>query len=175
MRTSGGSDQTMSRAVEDYLEWLEPQVKPGGLPRHKDLLHCLMAKEFVWLVPNDDNRIQDALDLRSEYGVDPRSLGPVTVLEILVALSHRAAFMASTDPAQEAWEMIRNLELHRYRDPLGPRKLEQIDQVLDSLIWRNYDPDGSGGFFPLAWPQQDQRQIELWYQMCAYLEERFEH
>jgi len=168
----------MSSAWDNYLDWLDPQVRPGGVPRHRELLHVLMAKEFVWLVPNDDNRVQDSLDLRAEYFGDrgnPDVLGPVSVLEILVSLSRRIAFMAGTEPPREAWELIRNLELHNYRDPLGRVRLEQIDGILDTLIWRKYNPDGQGGFFPLAWPEEDQREVELWYQMAAYLEERFEH
>jgi hypothetical protein len=28
-----------------------------------------------------------------------------------------------------------------------------------------------GGLFPLAWTDDDQTQIELWYQMAEYIEE----
>ncbi len=47
----------------------------------------------------------------------------------------------------------------------------EIDDILERLIWRQYQEDGQGGFFPLAWPEQDQREVELWYQMNAYLAE----
>jgi hypothetical protein len=46
-----------------------------------------------------------------------------------------------------------------------------VEEILYALIWRTYDPDGVGGFFPLAWPKEDQTKIEIWYQMNAYAKE----
>jgi hypothetical protein len=46
--------------------------------------------------------------------------------------------------------------------------VRQVEEILHTLIWRTYDPDGTGGFFPLTRPQFDQRTIEIWYQMNAY-------
>ena len=32
-----------------------------------------------------------------------------------------------------------------------------------------------GGFFPLAFPKEDQTKVEIWYQMSGYLEELDHH
>jgi len=50
-------------------------------------------------------------------------------------------------------------------------KAEQVDEILESLIWRTYDPDGHGGFFPLRRPKGDQTEEEIWHQMNLYVGE----
>jgi hypothetical protein len=36
---------------------------------------------------------------------------------------------------------------------------------------RLYTTSGYGGLFPLEEPKEDQRKVEIWYQMMAYLGE----
>lgn len=162
-----------------YFHWLEPQVREGGHQRrtYSDVLMLLQTKEFVWQVPNDDNRIQDGLDLRTEFLHEAGAPSyvvldaPCSVLEVLVGISRRLAFMAEGSQEGWAWQLLVNLELHRMHDPLSHRKTAQVDEILERLIWRNYNPDGTGGFFPLSWPEEDQTKVEIWYQMSAYVEE----
>ncbi len=73
-----------------------------------------------------------------------------------------------------AWNLVKNLELDRFEGKTTPEHRVIIDGILEQLIWRLYDTNGVGGFFPLAWPQQDQTKVEIWYQMAAYLNEQFE-
>jgi hypothetical protein len=58
-------------------------------------------------------------------------------------------------------------------DPLTPPKQRRVQDIMDTVIYRKYDPDGSGGFFPLTRSDDDQTRIELWYQMNAYIEELY--
>ncbi len=81
----------------------------------------------------------------------------------------------SSDAGEWAWQLMVNLRIDRYSGRISRRLAEEIDGLLDRLIWRQYDPDGMGGFFPLEWPRRDQTQVELWYQMSAYLEEQEIH
>lgn len=46
-----------------------------------------------------------------------------------------------------------------------------IDMVFKQLNSRYYKSDGFGGLFPLSNPMGDQRYVEVWYQMMAYLAE----
>jgi hypothetical protein len=74
------------------------------------------------------------------------------------------------------WQMLENLGLAHISDKLyssGPRMDSFIDNVIDRLIYRRYSPDGHGGLFPLEFPHEDQRGVELWYQLNAYLIERY--
>jgi hypothetical protein len=177
----------MSKPLDDlYLEWLYDQVRNEHGPQQKtywDLMRLLLLKEFVWTVPNDDNRVEDGLDLRVEFVVeigqrkaryaDPRKhmIASASVLEVIIGISRRMAFLAGGSPQGWAWTLIENLGLHRMHDPLTPRWAEQVDEALDRLIWRMYDFDGTGGFFPLAFPDRDQKEVEIWYQMNEYINE----
>jgi hypothetical protein len=52
-----------------------------------------------------------------------------------------------------------------------PVKQEEISTIFSiRLIWRTYEPDGSGGFFPLMHPsdQRIRHKVEIWTQMNAY-------
>lgn len=175
----------MKGLEKEYFKWLydRVEVEYGRQTRntYKDLLRQLHSKEFVWVVPNDDNRIADGMDLRatflSENGFedpDPFSLdvGAVTVLEVIVGLSERLEFISDLPAKIWAWRLIENLELHRYADPVSPRDQEAIDDALEALIWRTYRPDGYGGLFPLAFPNENQLKVEIWYQMHHFLEEQ---
>lgn len=167
--------------AEDYLYWLEPHIRDEDGARGKtywDLLHIMHEKEFVWLVPNDDNRIVDGLDLRVEFCYSQhirstalRNLGPCSFLEVLIGLSRRLSFAAGGHPTGWAWQLVINLELHKMFDRLSHRKAQKVNDILDTAIGRTYLPDGSGGFFPLAWPDDDQTKVEIWYQMANYIDE----
>lgn len=166
---------------EGYLRWLAPQIRDKHSNPEKsyvDLLRLMFDKEFVWLIPNDDNRVMDGLDLRSEFchtrnvQLDAlSSLGTASFLEVMIGLSRRMAFAAGGQAHDWAWTFLSNLELQGMSDPLTKRKAKQADDILDACIWRTYQSDGVGGFFPLAWPDDDQTKIELWYQMAAYINE----
>jgi hypothetical protein len=175
------SNGRLTKWIKAYFHWLEQQVRDEGRPTHtySEVMEMMFSKEFVWTVPNDDNRVQDGLDLRLDFldeseapdSLRPEHLGPCSVLEVLIGLSRRLAFMAGGNPEGWAWQLVVNLELHRMADPLSRTKQHQVNEKLDAVIWRTYRPDGTGGFFPLAWPDDDQTQIELWYQMNAYVME----
>lgn len=172
---------TTSQTVrEEYLRWLEPQLRDEYAPdtSYWELINLMFDKEFVWQVPYDDNRIADGLDLRREFAQSARSrvrlleqLGPCSFLEVLIGLSRRLAFAAGGESPGWAWHLLNNVELHRMSDPLTRPKQSRAEDIMDTVIWRRYSPDGQGGFFPLAWPDDDQTKIELWYQMNSYVEE----
>lgn len=168
---------------EDYLRWLEPQLREEHDRPDKtywELLNVMFDKEFGWSVPMDDNRLVDGLDLRVDFSRDyhPRpnnrqldALGPCSFLEVLIALSRKLAFTAGGKAPGWAWVLLGNLELQRMWDPLTRPKHVKIREVMDTVISRTYLPDGTGGFFPLAWPDDDQTKIQLWYQLNSYVEE----
>lgn len=183
-----------------YHPWLAKQInynyRGRSLTPYGGLLIALWNKPFAWTLLHDENRMVDGLELRyhflqdeglhsefqrmqSKYGDDGmqeriqafRFAQPCTTLEVLIALSRRLAFQTSGTPEWWAWRLIVNLDLAKMRDPITPRKADQIEEILDNLIWRKYHFDGTGGFFPLAYPEEDQRKVEIWYQMAAYIAE----
>lgn len=164
---------------EGYLNWLCSLVGPVRNPNPKRtyflLEEQLFLKDFTWSIPNDDNRSEDGKALRQEfledYTVDASWMAtPCNVLEMLVSLARRVSFESFGTPDQWFWKLIENLGFGDLTDEAYTYTTgEYVDVVLDNLLRRTYEPDGSGGLFPLTDPNQDQRQVEIWYQMAAYL------
>lgn len=168
---------TMTTVDYEYYTWLTKQIDIPNGKTYFDLFERLHNIEFIWTVPNDDNRVQDALDLRHEFLEDKDGselvLGGATCLEIIIALSRKVAFIASGNKHshQWAWTLLKNLGFQKFSDPLTLEKGNKVDQILHDLMWRQYSADGRGGFFPLTNPDVDQTQIEIWYQLNAYVSE----
>lgn len=161
----------------DYFLWLIAQI---GVPErnrntYNDLFMRLYETEFVWIVPHDDNRLQDGVELRHEFLNGKRRSEiyemPVSLLEVIIALSRRVAWTTSDPPEYWAWRLLDNLRLTKSSDPLIGRKAERVEEILEALIWRTYEYDGNGGFFPLSYPRDDQTKREIWDQMNAYVNE----
>lgn len=166
---------------ELYLEWLYSQigsVKVKNLSwTYWSLCRQLFKKEFVWFVPNDDNRVEDGRDLRHHFisethaDVDRDWMEmECSFLELLIGLARRLAFEAEGEPRDWFWLMLRNLGLDHFNDAVfGPKHEKIVDEAMDRVIWRRYSRDGDGGLFPLRDSVKDQRKVELWYQLNAYI------
>lgn len=170
---------------ELYFRWLYRQVAPlrqkNPARTYWSLLRQLHHTEFVWFVPNDDNRAEDGKYLRYEF---VNSLSPAeqladhdwmdlgcSMLEMLIALARRLSFFAGGESSGWFWHMMDNVGLRGCSDA-KPCSGRQIDQVVKRILGRTYEPNGSGGLFPLRDVHEDQRQVEIWYQMNNYIIER---
>lgn len=166
---------------ELYFDWLRRKVgvtmNPNPRRRHWLLLEQLINTEFEWHVCNDDNRAGDGKALRqafiSEFSADPgMSDSKCSMLEMLVALCDRLSFEDGKSVEQWFWELMENVGLRRFNDEYyedHEDTYEDVHEILTRIIRRDYDANGEGGLFPLANPKEDQREVELWYQMSAYL------
>lgn len=163
-----------------YLTWLYTQVRSvksqKGPRAYWKLFRQLYSTEFVWFVPNDDNRAADGKELRSEWlagsgdkmvDADWLELG-CSFLELLIGLSRRLAFEANNDSASWFWHLIDNLGLLGYNDA-SQFNVKDVEDITSAVIWRTYDRYGNGGLFPLRRSRKDQRQVEIWYQLGEYL------
>lgn len=170
---------------ELYFKWL--YSKTGSLKlknpsqTYWSILRLLYRKAFIWIEPNDDNRMEDGSDLRYDFideegiekvDIEWMSLG-CSILELLIGLSRRLSFEADGSPRDWFWQLMDNLGLDKYNDKITIPE-DEVEEILDHLIWRTYEPDGIGGLFPLKWPKRDQRDVEIWYQMSSYIMEQEE-
>lgn len=181
---------------DEYFSWLYFKVKkqPRTYLKLSKFLHTI---PFRWTVPNDDNRCEDGLNLRQlfvdEQGFDEGHLviryflkAPCTVLEVLIALAARLDFLMCELNDQEnhepRWfrEMLENLGLAEYTDNYNSsvrfdEMTEQdIYRIVEVFMDRTYDSSGRGGLFPIKKrAKQDQRKVEIWYQMMLYLSENY--
>lgn len=165
---------------ESYCTWLYSQVSnPKAKGRTKTywaLMWQLFTTEFVWLIPNDDNRWEDGRDLRYEFLVETENPNvnqefmdvSCSVLEMLIALSRRIAFQTDTPTEAWFWHILHNLGIDHCTDAAGDFT-DFVQEVIRKVIWRDYEEDGRGGLFPLRRADRDQRNVEIWYQMGAYI------
>ena len=172
----------------EYFEWLLDKI---GYKRFapelsfRKLLTRLHETEFTYTRRNDGNRAQDGIDLRYRFAVDKgykdkskwvlRVLdGPCSVLEMMAALAIRCEERIMDDPAkgnrtgQWFWGMVNNLGLGSMVDDHYDEK--RVDQTVRRLLKRKYDPDGKGGLFYVRGCTKDLRKVEIWYQLCWYLD-----
>lgn len=173
----------MSAPLDElYFTWLYEQVADPGIQdktlTYWKVLKMLFTTEFVNLVPNDDNRIQDGKALRIRFlqqqGIPDADRNWIelgcSVLELIVGLSDRLSFIADGEPHYWFWILMENLGLREYNDRRRLPRL-RIENMLRDLVWRQYEPSGLGGFFPLQRTDTDQRQVELWQQLNEYVQE----
>lgn len=162
-----------------YLTWLYSQVKTVRTRRspttYWNLFRQLFSTEFVWFVPNDDNRAADGRELRREWmtitgkDVDPEWLDlGCSFLELLIGLSRRLAFEGGRDGPSWFWILLINLGLEGYNDK-SDFNPDDVDDATHMVMFRTYDMNGNGGLFPLERTDKDQRQVEIWYQLSEYL------
>lgn len=172
-----------------YFEWLYGfigAVKNRNPARsHWMLARQLYTTQFVWSIYNDDNREGDGKDLRNEFidQCDIRHVDTVwmeidcSMLEMIIALAHHAAFQAGGSPGTWFWRILDNLGLSKFTDDTFTQTvIDEVAVILATVNDRTYDRDGVGGLFPLKHANEDQRKVELWYQLSRYLlEGEYEH
>lgn len=161
-----------------YFNWLLAKVTDvqQRVAAHWALAAELHNTEFVWLVPGDDLRAMDGIELRdffcNEFGIerDPTWYNmQCSVLEMLIGLAIRAEFQTEIPVREWFWRFVENLGLTDGFRPLFP---QEIYDVLYTFMWRMYRPDGSeGGLFPIRNSNKDQRKEEIWHQFCDYIAE----
>lgn len=172
---------------EIYFAWLYSKIDNLKVKHRKKtyfkLAQQLYEKEFVWFIPNDDNRNAEGMELRKAFLRETGSAYPShewmnmssSMFELLIGISHRLSFIDDRPPHVWFWELIDNLELTYANDDVyDPGTEEDVEETLDRVIWRLYDEDGSGGLFPLQHAFENQRKVELWYQMSAYINEKMD-
>lgn len=163
----------------DYLYWLRDLVYTNVQNGEYNLLFKLLFRtDFVWSVPNDDNRIQDGFNLRSEYlgyGSEYLIDMDVSVLEVLIGISiHMVDMIYDGDENildECFWILIQNLHLNEYDD--DNYNSYEVNNILTIWMERSYSKSGKGGLFPLSKPLKNQRRVEIWYQMSQYLLENY--
>lgn len=171
------------RIINEYFEWLYDIVCSGRYSKnisYRKLLSYLHSITFSYSIPNDENRAKDGISLRYRYSLlqgysdVPKCLdGPCSILEMIVALAIRCEENIMDDPkvgnrtGQWFWGMINNLGLGFATNEKFDRHL--VDEIVDRFLNREYDPDGKGGLFRIKHCKRDLRTVEIWYQLCWYL------
>lgn len=173
-----------NQVKNDYFEWLYNYVCKGRVNNsisYKKLFTLLHDIEFEFYIHNDVNRARDGVDLRYRFAMkmdDERVMdildGPCSVLEMIVALAIRCEETIMDDTrygdrtGQWFWNMLTNLGLNYMTDDKFNREIA-VEKIYDFLE-RRHDPDGKGGLFHIKGCNDDLRDVEIWTQLCWYLD-----
>ena len=172
--------------INEYFEWLSKLVCGIRYSRdvsYKKLLTRLHETDFHYLIPIDQNRAKDGVNLRYrfiisndynyEYVMDVLDR-PCSVFEMMVALAVRCEETIMDDPAvgnrtgQWFWGMVTNMGLGSMTDDKFDRRY--VDDVISRFLNREYEPDGRGGLFTIRGCPHDLRDVEIFNQLCWYLD-----
>lgn len=172
----------MNEPLENlYFNWLSAKVlrskNTAPSSTFETLFKTLHSLEFVWLLPGDDNRAEDGKELRREFLImgdipdheEWRTQVPCSVFEMFIAFAKRAEKNTNGTSAKAwFWEFLYNLNLSKANDASGIEP-DEIADVVEMFMWRQYRYDGDGGLFPLQDSLRDQTETEIWDQFCDYL------
>lgn len=165
-----------------YFEWLTAivctNIFSGGI-RYDKLLHRLYERPFYSVIDRDENRADDGIKLRYRFershDMPLYKDGPCNVLEMMLALALRCEKSIMDNPrygdrtAQWFWGMIASLGLRGMTD--DKIDMEYVDNTIDRFLKREYSPNGKGGLFTLRHCDCDLRDVEIWVQLCWFLDE----
>lgn len=179
-------DISMAYVEEDYLRWLKSLV---GI--YQDSTYDILLKElhtiiYFWLIPNDDNRAVDGRVFRERFvddqGYDDEVLAylnvpEATFLEVLIGIAEHMHNIADLQEDEELffWELIENIGLIKFSDDVYFENggHAEVERIVEKVLTRDYGRNGVGSLFPLREAKKDLRTVEIWYQMHAYLEEKY--
>lgn len=172
----------------EYFDWLCDLIsdacrfKRNSYRRLLSHLHCY---RFEYTIEMDSNREGDGKGLRYRFYtentegytlemVEGALDGDCSILEMMVGLATRCEQTIMDNPAigdrtaQWFWGMIANLGLGGMTD----RKYDRVyvTEVLERFLKREYEPDGKGGLFTIKNIDEDLRNVEIWHQLCWYLD-----
>lgn len=166
----------------EYWKYLMSRV--GEHRDYNTLLYVLHNIPFRWPLAQDHNRACESDEIRQYFcndmdinyheikGWDNQN---VSFLEILLQLATRCEEMVG---AMETihhsvwfWKFMDHLGLDEYTDYNYDG--EKVEEIVEKCIERRYDRLGNGGLFPLKASPNDQRLVELWYQIAEYLHENY--
>lgn len=163
-------EQRVEKSWDDYGKKLL-RVSGDGYrrPGYAKLVSQLHNTVFIFSIPMDKNREMDGIYLRNGlWDVDDR---PCSVLEMLVGLSQRMngylGWNGNDQSGKLFWEMLDNLGLSKFTDDHYSKK--DVNLILNRWMGRRFEPDGTGGIFPIYNTERDQRRIEFWSQMNEYM------
>lgn len=164
-----------------YFKWLCNIVCDNmclGNVSYEKLLRTLYDIEFTYLIPKDENRYKDGIDMRYRYYYRTKDIsnehGPCNVLEMMLALAIGCEEDIMDDPemgdrtSQWFWEMVTNLGLGGMSDDMFDERY--VRDVIQKFLDRKYERDGTGGLFRVRNCKKDLRKVEIWHQLCWYLD-----
>lgn len=182
---------------EIYLEWLLGLINADNYKGKSYIKLCSLLNKvpFEPIIKLDENRLSDVHSLLRETYIQSQSdwyrlngcdiimelpTWPVSFLELIISLAMRIDldFMREINGIDNTriyfWILVRNLGILEYDDEhWGEDAIISIVNRLNIVQDRKYDFNGNGGLFPLEHAEMDQRNVQIWNQLCQFVNQRF--
>ena len=171
----------------DYFNWILQLVHDGNISTKRSyfkLMSRLYDTRFTYMLDMDSNRSADGIELRyrfchdcniEEWIIDELlDDKPCSILEMMAALSLRCEenIMIDSDEGKRIgrwfWGMINSLGLIDMDDDHYDDIY--VTNVINCFLERKYERTGKGGLFTIEDCVGDLRKVEIWYQLCWYLD-----
>lgn len=171
---------------KEYFDWICGVVQANN-NYQKLLWHLFKNIRFEAILSRDENRADDGINLRYRFSQEGRySYSEIcyaldnrdcSMLEMIAALALKCEenymydFTIGDRTSQWFWEMLKNLGLDSFDDYHWSE--DYVNEICEVFINRDYAPDGKGSLFYIPGCEKDMREVEIWYQMCWYLNEMY--
>lgn len=168
----------------EYFNWMYDIACADRFSKdisYKKLLMHLHNTRFRYSIKRDSDRADDGVSLRYRFAlsrdyddVHYYITGPCSIFEMILALAIRCEENIMDDTAfgnrtgQWFWGMINNLELGSMTDDRFDKLY--VEETIERFLNREYEPNGKGGLFTVRNCDRDLRNVEIWFQLCYYLD-----
>lgn len=128
--------------------------------------------DFVWYIPEDEDRAIQALRMRDEYcyktGMSSPRQAPASFLEVFVSITDTLTAMLYQDRESFTKSILLNVGARSFSDD-GRLPSEIHDEALiiaERVMYRTYSRNGTGGLFRI--PGVDTLEMPLTTQMIQW-------
>lgn len=133
-----------------YTPWL---IQRGCLENYSELASVWDELDFVWYIPEDEDKAVQALRMRDEYCYEmsmpsPRQ-APASFLEVFVSITDSLTAMLYQDREVFTKSILLNMGARSYSDDgrLPSEIHEEALVIAERVMYRTYGRNGSGGLF----------------------------
>lgn len=152
-----------------YTPWL---IQRGCLENYTELASVWDELDFVWYIPEDEDKAVQALRMRDEYCYEtsmplPRQ-APASFLEVFVSITDSLTAMLYQDREEFTKSILLNMGARSYSDDgrLPSEIHEEALVIAERVMYRTYGRNGSGGLFRI--PGSDILEIPITSQMIMW-------
>lgn len=152
-----------------YTRWL---IQRGCLENYTELASVWDELDFVWYIPEDEDKAIQALRMRDEYCYEtekpsPRQ-APASFLEVFVSITDTLTAMLYQDREKFTKSILLNMGAYSYSDDgrLPSEIHEEALVIAERVIYRTYGRNGSGGLFRI--PGSDVLETPITSQMIMW-------
>lgn len=152
-----------------YTSWL---IQRGCLENYSELASVWDELDFIWYIPEDEDRAIQALRMRDEYcyetGMPSPRQAPASFLEVFVSITDTLTAMLYQDRESFTKSILLNMGARSYSDDgrLPSEIHEEALIIAERVMYRTYSRNGTGGLFRI--PGVDTLEMTLTTQMIQW-------